>query len=138
MSAATRFLARVYGLFLLIAGLAMAIRASDVMAAAVALVHDPAATLVLALVCLGSGLAALVGHSVWSGGAVPVCVTLIGWLLTVRGAVLLFLPPGDLALLADAALSPGLIAWAGAICIGLGAFLAYAGFRARPILSAND
>jgi len=36
---------------------------------------------------LAAGLAIVLGHNVWSGGALTVVVTLIGWLAALRGVV---------------------------------------------------
>jgi hypothetical protein len=33
------------------------------------------------------------GHNVWSGGALPVLVTVVGWLILAKGILLLFLLP---------------------------------------------
>ena len=41
---------------------------------------------------LAAGLAIVLGHNVWSGGALTVVVTLIGWLVALRGVVRLFTP----------------------------------------------
>lgn len=41
---------------------------------------------------LASGLAIVLGHNVWSGGALTVVVTLIGWLVALRVVVWLFTP----------------------------------------------
>jgi hypothetical protein len=38
------------------------------------------------------GLAMIIGHNVWSGGVFPVVITLLGWLIAIRGGVLLVLP----------------------------------------------
>ena len=38
-----------------------------------------------------AGLAIVLGHNVWSGGALPVVVTLSGWLALLKGVSLLFL-----------------------------------------------
>jgi hypothetical protein len=46
-----------------------------------------------ATVRLIAGLAIVLGHNVWSGGALPVMVTLVGWLILVRGLLLLVLSP---------------------------------------------
>ena len=34
----------------------------------------------------------MLGHQVWSGGALPVVVTLIGWAALLKGIVLLLVP----------------------------------------------
>ena len=39
------------------------------------------------------GLAMVLGHNVWSGGALPVIVTLVGWLILAKGLLLLCLTP---------------------------------------------
>lgn len=90
MSRLTVFLARFIGLFtlLLLAGLLM--RGSATIEAAVA---DQPVMLVYAIISLATGLAMILGHNVWSGGALPVVVTLVGWLILAKGLLLLALPP---------------------------------------------
>ena len=44
------------------------------------------------MVATGIGLAMVLGHQVWSGGALPVVVTLIGWAALLKGIVLLLVP----------------------------------------------
>jgi hypothetical protein len=39
------------------------------------------------------GGATVVGHNVWSGGALPVAVTLLGWMTLIKGLVLMTAPP---------------------------------------------
>jgi prepilin signal peptidase PulO-like enzyme (type II secretory pathway) len=102
------------------------------------LVHDRPATFLLALMCLVSGLAVVLGHQVWSGGIAPVLVTLVGWLLLLRGLVLLFLPPNLLESVADALVGAGWLYLAGAVALGLGLILTYAGFRAAPIVPGDQ
>jgi hypothetical protein len=35
----------------------------------------------------------VLAHNIWSGGVLPILVTLIGWVMVVRGVLFLFLPP---------------------------------------------
>jgi hypothetical protein len=35
----------------------------------------------------------IIGHNIWSGGALPVAVTLFGWLIFAKGLALLLVPP---------------------------------------------
>jgi len=44
----------------------------------------------------------IIGHNIWSGGALPVVVTLLGWLIAIRGAGLLALSPDAVIKLLDA------------------------------------
>ena len=57
-----------------------------------ALVEDRAALLVVAMIGLLGGIAMVLGHNIWSGGPLPVIVTVIGWSLLIRNALLLLLP----------------------------------------------
>jgi hypothetical protein len=42
---------------------------------------------------VGLGLAVVIGHDVWTGGALPVAVTLFSWALYFSGLLLLFASP---------------------------------------------
>jgi len=90
MSRLTVFLARFIGLFtiLLLAGLLA--RGSAAIDAAVG---DASVMLVYAILSLAAGVAMILGHNIWSGGLLPVVVTLVGWLIVAKGVLLLFLAP---------------------------------------------
>jgi len=49
-----------------------------------------------AIISLALGLAMILGHNVWSGGALPVIVTVVGWLIFAKGLLLLCLTPEGL------------------------------------------
>jgi hypothetical protein len=49
--------------------------------------------LVYALVSVAAGIAMVLGHNVWSGGTLPVVVTLVGWLILVKGLLVFFATP---------------------------------------------
>jgi hypothetical protein len=98
----TQFLARLIGLFLIVVSLAMLVQKAGLATAIAALVHDRAALLVVAMLGLLAGLAMILAHNVWSGGVLPVVVTMIGWLLVLRNALILFLPADALVALFDA------------------------------------
>jgi hypothetical protein len=93
MSRLTVFLARYIGLFTLLLLVGLLMRGSAIVEGAVA---DPSVMLVYAIISLAIGVAMILGHNVWSGGALPVVVTLVGWLILAKGALLLFLAPGAL------------------------------------------
>lgn len=90
MSRLTVFLARFVGLFTLLLLAGLLIRGSATIDAAVA---DQPVMLVYAIISLATGLAMILGHNVWSGGVLPVVVTLVGWLILVKGLLLLALSP---------------------------------------------
>ncbi len=128
----TIFLARLAGLFLFLTSLAMLVQAGTISLSINALVHDRAALLVLVLFGLVGGLAMVLAHNVWSGGALPVIVTLIGWWLLLRNALLLFLPTNAVVALFDALYVEKLYYLFALTGLAIAIYLTYAGFRHRP------
>jgi hypothetical protein len=125
----TVYLARFIGLFtiLLLAGLLM--RGSAIVEIAVA---DGPVMLVYAIISLATGVAMILGHNVWSGGALPVVVTVVGWLILAKGLLLFFLAPGALNGLFGR-LQYGehmYLYFAPALVVGV--YLTWAGFTAPP------
>jgi len=97
MSDKTRFLARLIGLYCLLAALVMVMQRAAWTAAVTALVHDPPLMLLLGVSVVAAGLALVLAHNVWSGGALPVVVTVIGWLTLLKGLMLWVLTPAAAA-----------------------------------------
>jgi len=46
------------------------------------------------VIALIAGLAIILAHNVWSGGTLPVAVTVVGWLSAIKGLLFLLLPAG--------------------------------------------
>jgi hypothetical protein len=80
MPARTIFLARLIGLFALIQATAMIVHKEAIVDAMNGVMGNRPLLLVLGLVALAAGLAMVLAHNVWSGGVLPVVVTLIGWI----------------------------------------------------------
>ena len=93
MSPLTIFLAKLLGLYCIILALAMMTRKASTIATITALFGNPPLLLLVEVLGLAGGLAMIIGHNVWSGGALPIVVTLVGWLMAIRGASLLALSP---------------------------------------------
>jgi len=95
-----------------------------------ALIRNPPLLLFIEVVALAAGLAMVLGHNIWSGGALPVVVTLVGWLMVIRGTVLIALPQDATIKLFDALGYERLFyVYMGATLV-LGLFLTVSGFRA--------
>src|SRR5262249_52277733 len=77
---------------------------------------------------LAAGLAIVLGHNVWHGGTLTVVVTLIGWLVTLRGAIWLFTPQEKLIQFYEALHFEQNYYAATAITGALGLYLTIAGF----------
>jgi len=125
----TRFLSRLIGLALLLVALSIVMHRQQSVDTLTALVHNPPLLFILGMVFLIAGLAIVLAHNVWSGGALPVIVTLVGWVTLIRGLVLLFLPPQATVGLFAAIHFEQLFYFYIAISLALGAYLTYRGFR---------
>ena len=132
------FLARLFGLGMTITAIWILLDERDLAAIVQLLVLDRPATFLLSLMCLVSGLAVVLGHQIWSGGIAPILVTLVGWVLLLRGLVLLFLPSNLLESLADALVGARWLYFAGTVALVIGLTLTYAGFRAPPIVPGEQ
>jgi hypothetical protein len=93
MSRLTVYLARLIGLFIVLLIADLLLHGSAVVESGMA---DKPLMFTYGVISLGLGLALVLGHNVWSGGALPVVVTLVGWLILAKGLLLLYLPPETL------------------------------------------
>jgi hypothetical protein len=93
MSSRTIFLGRLVGLYCILISLAMLIHKQATVDVLTAMLRNAQLLLVGGVVTVIAGLAMVLGHNVWTGGAVPVLVTLVGWIALIKGSLLLFLSP---------------------------------------------
>ena len=130
MSPLTIFLAKLLGLYCIIVALAMMTRKQSAVATMKALIGNPPLLLLVEVLGLASGLAMILGHNIWSGGALPVVVTLIGWMMAIRGAGLLALSPNATMKVFEALRYEQLFYFYIGATLLLGLYLTYAGFSA--------
>jgi len=102
VSAPTIFLAKLIGLYCLIVALTMMANRRTMIDAANALIRSPPFVLLSGIIALGLGLGLVIGHNVWSGSALPIIVTIVGWVSLIKGVVLLALPTGQMGKLYEA------------------------------------
>ena len=133
MSPRTTFLGRLIGLYSILVPLAMLTHKDASIAAVNALMHSSALMLLLGVITLAAGLAMILAHNIWSGGAVPVVVTLVGWIALIKGLLFLFLPPDAVAGLYESLHYQQLFLVFSFISILIGAYLTYSAFRPAPI-----
>jgi hypothetical protein len=74
----TKFLAKLMGLWIVLTVLGIVVNSGAMIAAIDALFADPALMLISGIFTLVIGFAVVIGHNRWSGGALPVVVTLYG------------------------------------------------------------
>ena len=127
MSKLTVYLARLIGLFALLVGIGCLARGHAVIESTVA--NGPI-MLVYALVSVAGGLAMVLGHNFWSGGTLPVVVTLVGWLILAKGLLLFFVTPEALTQLLERMQYGEHYSLYVAPSLVIGLYLTWAGFRA--------
>jgi hypothetical protein len=93
MSPLTLFLAKLLGSVLLTMAVAMVARGPALAQTAKRMTSDPGMVMIGGAMRVGLGLAVVIGHDVWTGGALPVAVTLFSWALYFSGLLLLFASP---------------------------------------------
>jgi hypothetical protein len=130
MSPRTIFLSKLMGLFAGIIAITMAANREATVTAFVMLVHDPAALWVTGMVAVAAGLALVLCHNVWSGGAPTVVVTVVGWLTLLKGIAVLALPLQTVVALSGWLRSAAFLYVDAAVLLALGIYLASAGFKA--------
>ncbi|MGD0841933.1 MAG: hypothetical protein ABSA32_12325 [Candidatus Acidiferrales bacterium] len=132
MASRTAFISKLLGLYCILAGLAMVAHKEATLATVSALIHNGPELFIVGIITLAAGLALVLGHNVWSGGVLPVVVTIMGWLTLLKGLLFLCLPPeqaGGLVL--------GKLSYAGhfhlylAIVVIIGLYLTVAGFATK-------
>ena len=101
MAPLTIYLSRLIGLLTLIAALSMLADKPQAIDTVRAVIQDRSALLILGMLGTAAGLAVVLGHQVGSRGVLPVLVTAIGWIVLIRGTILLFLSQHATARLVD-------------------------------------
>jgi hypothetical protein len=130
MSPRTLFLSRLIGLYCILIALSMITRKQATLQSVTAVLRDPAMIFVVGAITLIAGLAMVLAHNIWSGGALAVIVTLVGWVTLIKSLSFLFLPPeAEAEFFLQWLHYQELFYLYGAISLGLGMYLTYRGFR---------
>jgi len=133
MSPRTPFLSRLIGLYAILVALSMFSRGQASAETVATLLQNPSMVFVLGVVMLAAGLAMVLAHNIWSGGALVVVVTLVGWMTLIKSLVFLFLPPEmEARLFLERLHYQQLFYFYWALPLVLGLYLTYGGFRSPP------
>jgi len=126
----TLLLSKLIGLYCILIGLSLMTRGQATVETVTALLQNPVMTLILGVITLAAGLAMVLAHNIWSGGALAVVVTLVGWIALIKSLFFLFLPHEM-----EAGFFIGQLHYRqlfylySAISLVLGVYLTYGGFR---------
>lgn len=93
MRPVTVYLGKLLGLCTLITSFWLLTERQTAVSTIPALLGDRPAMVIFAIIALAGGLAIVLAHNIWSGGVLPILVTLIGWVMVIRGVLFLFLAP---------------------------------------------
>jgi len=132
MASRTLFLSKLFGLYFIICALAGMLHKQAVVDAVTTDLNNSPALWFFGIVVIIAGLAMVLAHNLWSGGALTVVVTLLGWLTLLKGLFLVFLPRHSVADIYLKVLRyQQLFYLYAAVLLVLGLCLAYAGFRSK-------
>ena len=92
MSPLTLYIARLLGLYLIAISATMLANRRRTLATISEMAGSGAWMLFSGMVATALGLAIVLAHNTWSGGALTIAVTLGGWLALLKGLVLLAVP----------------------------------------------
>jgi len=89
----TIYLAKLFGLYLIVIALAMMAKLlfdkQNTIATVNAFMRNPPLIFFNDVITVIVGLALVIGHNVWSGGALPIVVTILGWMTLIGGVAYL-------------------------------------------------
>ena len=132
MSPRTIFLGRLIGLYSILFPLSMFAHKQATIGAVTSLLQNVPLMFIVGLIGLVTGLAMVLSHNVWSGGALPVIVTLFGWSTLIKCLLVLFLSPEAESRLFLAGLHyEQLFYFYAAFAILLGIYMVYAASRSK-------
>ncbi len=132
MSSRTIFLTRLIGLYCILVIPSMVLHRQATVDWMTALLNNAALMWVLSVITLTIGLAMVLAHNVWSGGALPVVVTLVGWAALIKGLLFLFLPSGiESEFILSALRNPLLFYIWMTPSLVIGIYLTYGGFASK-------
>ena len=95
MKPQTIFLGRFFGLYTLIITGCILVNRQAAIVTIPAMLADRPLMLIVAIIALVGGLAMVLGHNIWSGGTLTILVTVLGWVILIRGVLFLFLSSGE-------------------------------------------
>jgi hypothetical protein len=127
----TRLWARILGAWSLLAVVGMVANRQTTIAAVNAFFADPALMWAVGIFTVLVGIVIVLTHNRWSGGLLPVVVTLYGWLVLVKGLTFVWLPASaELAFYTALRFSEYFYVYF-IVSLAIGAYLTFGGFKER-------
>lgn len=132
MTATTRFICRLLGLYCLIAATSMMLHREAFLKIVTVLVHDASLMFVVGILTVFGGLALVLVHNRWHGGGHVLVVSVLAWITLLKGLLFLLITPDDAPAfyLGTLHYAQMFYVYAGLSAI-IGMYLCYGGFRTR-------
>jgi hypothetical protein len=129
LSPRTIYLSRLLGLYYLLITVGMVIRKEQMFERVTEIFRSPAASFTAGLIGVAIGLAIVLAHNVWRGGALAVVVTLLGWIALIKSLLFLYLTPQmEAEIFLKRMHYKQLFYFYMAISLAIGVYLTYGGF----------
>lgn len=135
MSPLTLYLGRFIGLAGLLMCAALVARPKSSLTAIASMMDQPGVLWVTGVFTLACGVALVVGHNLWSGGAVTIAVTAIGWVTLLKGLAILVVPSMAMARFYSGVAGATRFRLVMAVGLIVFAWLTWAAFTAQPDVS---
>ena len=97
MAPTTGFLGKLLGIYLVAISIGMLASRRRTLATLDEMARSGPWMLFSGMVATAAGLAVVLAHNVWTGGALTIAVTLAGWMALFKGLALLVVPPNAMA-----------------------------------------
>ena len=132
MTATTRFLCRLLGLYCLIAALLMALHRETFLKIVTSLVQDAALMFVVGIITVLGGLALVLVHNRWQASGHVVVVSILAWITLLKGLLFLFITPANAPAFYLGTLHYSeMYYFYASLSAVIGVYLCYGGFRIR-------
>lgn len=128
----TKVLARILGFWIVLAVVGLIVARQSWILALNALFADPPLIWVTGIFTMLVGLTIVVLHNRWSGGVLPVIVTVYGWIALLKGLSLVWLPAGSQNAAWQALQFDRFYVGYVVVALAIGAYLIYGGFTYQP------
>lgn len=124
----THFLAQLIGLLLLSIGVSLLFQGKVFMKALNDITENRTTLFMVGVVLFFCGLSIVLAHNIWNAGFLSLVITLIGWVLILRGLASMFIPGHGITRMVRW-FKVEEFSWAyGILVMVIGAYLTYSGF----------
>lgn len=124
----TLFLAKLIGIIALVKGIAILTKKKECASIVGEFMNNRPLMYFVSVLELAGGLAIVLNHNIWSGSAVAVIITIMGWLMIIEGIAVSIVPFSSMMKLFKSFTTVGALRFWAIVAIVVGVYLSYVGF----------